>query len=347
MNINIKIMNTYAKFAEQVNNFLTWFNNPFKVSSWITAMFCGVQKGPITRLFSWYSLIVPLCIIAALVLLTWLNMVFAKPFYTKMISNTSRRSKVVKKEKTNKKHNKYLSVVLNETLRIVRNEKQIASTIISIVMMPLIILVFNKIYIAIDLSDFGLVLIALFNYFFVILVVTSHNISTSYIYSKDGPSWNINKTIPVNPKVSLLARLVYNTITSFLIIIPACILYASFIPKITVFSLILIIISMILLTFFHSLLSASFDYSHSENKDKADIGSEIVGKHEAVSLLYGLLISLGAAVFLFILYRNTISLPHLDVSDRIYIRVTLFAIALVAFELFMFTRKIKATFQEN
>lgn len=344
---NINLIKTYATFANDVNDFLKWFNSNFFVSSSITAMFCGVKSGPVTRLFSWNSLIVPVCLIAATALLVFANMMVSKPFYTKMISAASHNTKPKSSEKKNVEKGRLVSVVRYELLRIVRDEKQVVSSIISIVVMPLIILLFNRVYKSIDLSNFGILLTSMFNYFFVMVVVTSHNISTSYIYSKDGPSWNINKTIPIDPRASLLSRLVYNTIISVLIIVPACVMYSTYIDQITVKSAIFIIVSMILLTMLHSLLSASFDYSHSENKDKADIGSEIIGKHEAISLLFGFAISLGVTVFIYILNNTTTSNNSLVQSERVYLRVMILSILLVAYEAFMFTRKIKATFQEN
>lgn len=344
---NINLIKTYAKFSLSINNFLKWFSNTFKVSAAITSMFCGVRNGVSLKVLSWYSLIVPVCLIAAIALFTHVNMKVSKPFYTKMISNTNQANNNSEKERENKSHKKYASVYLYELLRIVRDEKQVVSTLITVVITPLIVLLANRVYGSISLSLFGEKLTSMFNYFFILLLVLSHNLTSSYIYSKDGPSWNVNKTMPVDPRKSLIARLLYNVATSVLIIVPGVIIYTSKNDQITGFATVLIIISLILFTTFHALLSASFDYSNSKDKDKADIGSEIVTKHENISLIYALAIALGAILFVFILNQTTFSLPHLKLSVRVYLRVVILGILLVLFETYMFCKKIKATYQEN
>lgn len=344
---DINLIKTYAKFSLGVNNFLKWFSNTFKITAAITTMFCGVRKGMGFSPLSWYSLIVPVCLIAAIVLLTVINMFVSRPFYTKMISATSRANKNSKREKKNNKHSKYVSVYRYELLRIIRDEKQVVSTLVTIVMVPLLILLANKVYGSIKLSLFGIKLTSMFNYFFVLILALSHNVATSHIYSKDGPSWNVNKTMPVDPRKALIARLLYNVTSSIFIIIPGVIIYTSLNEQINPFATILIIASMILLSTFHCLLSASYDFSNSKNKDKADIGSEIISTHEGVSLLYAIVISVAIILFIFIFNKTTISLPKLPLQVRVYIRTVLIGTALVVFEMYMFRKKIRATYQEN
>lgn len=344
---NINLIKTYAKFSLGVNNFLKWFSNTFKISSAITSMFCGVRKGVTVKAMSWYSLIVPVCLIIANIGLVFVNMFVSRPFYTKMISANSQKNANSKKEKKNVKLNKYASIYKYELLRILRNEKQVASTVITIIAVPLVILLANRVYGSISLSLFGIKLTSIFNYFFVLLLALSHNITASHIYSKDGPSWTVNKTMPVDPRKSLTARILYNIVSSILIIVPGVIIYASKNEQITGFATALIIFSMILFSTFHCLLSASYDFSNSKNKDKADIGSEIISTHENMSLLFGFILCVVAVLFIFILNQTTMSLPRVSLATRIYLRVVLFGLLLVVVEIYMFCKKIKATYQEN
>jgi hypothetical protein len=87
------------------------------------------------------------------------------------------------------------------------------------------------------------------------------------------------------------------------------------------------------------LLSASYDYSHSKNKDKADIGSEIVTAHEMASLGFGFGITV-AFLLIMILF-------HLTGTVNSNIRVLILSILLLGFELWFFLRKIRLTYQEN
>ena len=265
-------------------------------------------------------------------------MFLSKPFYSKMIaSNNSNRTSLGHKHK-NHRHSRYFSVFNYEMLRIVRNEKFIVASIISVAMMPLITLIFNRVYNSIPTRQFGDQMIYVFNFFFIFIVAASHNVTASYIFSKDGPSWTVNKTIPANPQVSLTLRLVYNAIVSLAIIIPSSILFFKDYHGET-FSVVFFILSLIVLTLIHLFMSASYDFSHSQNKDKADIGSEIINGHEAVSLGMGFIIGL-AAVLVHVIFLITQSTnPGL----RFFILVAL-ALALVVY---YFLKKVRVTYQEN
>ena len=335
---NINLIKTYAKFSLSINNFLKWFSNTFKVSAAITSMFCGVRNGVSLKVLSWYSLIVPVCLIAAIALLTFVNMKFSKPFYTKMISNTNQTSSNNEKDRENKKHSKYHSVYLYELLRIVRDEKYLISSIVTIVVTPLIMLLVNKFYGSFKTQIRGDQFITLFNLLFIMILTMSHNITSSYIYSKDGPSWNINKTIPIDPRKSLTGRLFYNLFISILVIVPSSIIFLVT-DKISIGEGIFFVLTLFMLSTFHSILSASFDFMHSKEKTKADIGSEIIHSHETISLIFSLIIALISFGFAFIMYYTS--------TDHVFLRIFVMSTLVLSLEIYLFFKRIKATYQEN
>ena len=337
---NINLIKEYEKFSRGLNDTLLWFETNFHFFKSITYMLVGVRKGLKVVPMSLYSLFGFLIMVGAIGVLVLANSLLSKPFYHKMIatSNNSKNSK--KNDRPNHASPRFFSILKYELMRIVRDEKLIAASLICIVVMPLFTLIANKVYSSFDTRVFGEVLIFIFNFFFIFLVAASHNVSSSYIFSKDGPSWTVNKTMPVNPKMSLSLRLVYNMLVSLAIIIPSSII---FFKRITFhgdgYSLVLFILAIFALSTFHSILSASYDYSHSKNKDKADIGSEIVTTHETISLAYGFIIGVVAALFL-IIFALTGS-KHSD------LRIFLIALVLLVFESWFFLHKVRLTYQEN
>lgn len=335
---NINLISEYEKFSISLNSTLYWFANTFNVLKAITFMFCGQRNGLAMNVFSTYSWAGFLIAIALIAILILGNMFLSKPFYSKMIaSNNSNRTSLGHKHK-NHRHSRYFSVLNYEMLRIVRNEKFIVASIISVAIMPLITLIFNRVYNSIPTRQFGDQMVYVFNFFFIFIVAASHNVTASYIFSKDGPSWTVNKTIPANPQVSLTLRLVYNAIVSLAIIIPSSILFFKNYQGDS-FSIVFFVLSLIALTLIHLFMSASYDFSHSQNKDKADIGSEIINGHEAVSLGIAFLIGL-AAVLVHVIFLTTQSTnPGL----RFFILVTL-GLALV---IYYFLKKVRVTYQEN
>lgn len=335
---NINLMEEYDKFSRSMNNFLFNFSQTFTVLRSITRMFLGTNDGLSMSYASIYTLLGLAIMIGAIALLVVGNAYLSKPFYTKMIATSNISKKPVTKPRKNVRVWNWVSVLKYETLRILRNEKIIIASLVCIIVMPIVSILANKIYCSINTRSTGAYYIYVFNFIFVLIVLFSHNTSTSYIYSKDGPSWPVNKTMPINPKVSLPLRLIYNALISLAIIIPACIIFYNN-YKDPMFSLPIMIITLFILSCFHILLSASYDYSHSKNKDKADIGSEIVTAHEMASLGFGFGITV-AFLLIMILF-------HLTGTVGSNIRLLIISILLLGFELWFFLRKIRLTYQEN
>ena len=335
---NLNLMEEYDNFSKSMNNFLYNFSQTFTVLRSITRMFLGYSTGTSTSYATSYTVFGLLIMIGLIVVLVLGNAFLSKPFYTKMIATSNISRKPTQHHHKNHRAWKWFSVLKYEALRILRNEKMIIATLICVVVMPIITILANRIYTSINTRPTGGYYIYVFNFIFILIVCCSHNTSASYAYSKDGPSWTVNKTMPVNPRLSLMLRLVYNILSSLLIIIPASILfYGNF--KAQLYSLPIFIITLFILSTFHVILSASYDYSHSKNKDKADIGSEIVSTHEMVSLGYGFGIVVGFLLGM-ILFNITGTVdPHK--------RFLILSIVLLVFETWFFLRKIHLTYQEN
>ena len=336
---NINLIREYDKFTRGLNAFLTTFSSNFKLTTAITHVFLGVRDGYLMKIFSNYTWIGLLSAIGGIAVLVVLNALLAKPFYLKMIATSNRSSNKPARERKNHRISGGFSVLKYETLRIVRDEKRLVSTLICVVVMPLIILIANKFYGAFNSSGTGAYMMFMFNFLFIVLVVVSHNTSSSYIYSKDGPSWSVNKTMPINPVLSLSLRLTYNIFTSLFIIIPSSIIFFNNSKIADKYSLPLFIITLFVIAVFHNFISASYDYSNSSNKDKADIGSEIVSTHELISVAFGILTAL-VSVLMLLLFMTSASLHPLE-------RLLILSLVACTVAILSFFRKVKATYQEN
>ena len=337
---NLNIIEEYQSFTRGLNQFLTDYRNKMFISRVLSSMFFGVYSSSTVSLqvFNFYSWSVLLSIIALIAIFIFINRFVAKPFYTKMIARSNSASTAKKKERKNHAHHKLISVLKYELLRVLRDEKIIVASLLTVVIVPLFIAVVNKVYNSMNTDPVGNSFIIIFNFFFISIAVTGHNTTSAYIYSKDGPSWSINKTMPVNPEASLSLRLVYNTVISLLIIIPASIIAfkSEYLAK---YSVVLFILALTFISIFHNVISASYDFSHSKNKDKADIGSEVVSTHSAISLVYSILCVAISAGFLFICLMTTSTNPLL--------RLMLLWLVLTIILVYYFLRKIHLAYQEN
>lgn len=336
---NINIIREYEKFSKALNDFLNSFskNNPIMVA--VTGLFCGTKNGLVSSVMCEYSWIVPLCFLGIGIVFVFINLYVSKPFYIRMISNVGNyKPHSLKNKKNIKSPNSFLSILRYETLRNFRDEKIIISSLIFICVTPLIMILINKFYCSFNVDAMGVRLIITFNYLFLTLLATAHNFTSSYIFSKDGPSWNINKSIPVNPQISLTLRLSYNFVISLLIIIPGAIVFASY-QQASPTDTTLLIFSILFLTTFHSFLSASFDFMHSSTKTIADIGSEYIEKHVTVSMIYSLFISVITSALIFGL--TFLSTPN------VFLRIAIASFCLMALEIWLFLKRIRGLYRES
>lgn len=335
---NINLIRTFEKFSTGLNNFLNEFKNALKGMYWVTICLCGESKGYAYSLFTSTTGYVMLAFVGSIVILSFLNFKLSKPFYNRMISAKPNQDHIRHKVGKNRKTGKFLSSVKYEFIRIIRSEKTIITTLLCIVVTPLFMLLVNKIYIAFSTRHIGDVMIVCFNLFIILAFTFSNNVSTSCIYSKDGPSWNTNKTMPYEPRAALLSRLVYNTVTSVFIFVPSLIILFNT-GKLIKGDFIILLVLCLILSILHILFSANFDYMHSKNKTIASIGREYVTKHEAVSVVFALLVAFVAAGLL--LLMGVTSTPNM------YLRLLAIAIVVLALEIYIFLKKIYATYQEN
>lgn len=335
---NINMIDEYVKFSVGLNTTLNWISENIFVSRAISNWLIGVRNALGVSLFSTYSWAVTLSMLGIIAVLVLGNAFLSKPFYHKMIASSNTRASG--RSRRHKNHRSYskLSVFKFELIRILRDEKQIVASLICLTIMPLVTLVVNRVYNSFITQPRGDLFIFIANFVLIFIVAFTHNVSTSYIYSKDGPSWTVNKTMPVDPRMSLFVRLFYNFVISCAIIIPSSIIFLNnFKPK--GYDTVLFILTLIALSVFHMVFSASYDFSHSKNKDKADIGSEIISSHELVSLGIGFLITVVSMLFYVIFVFESSTVPQT--------RLLVLSAVLMTFEILFFLRKIRLTYQEN
>ena len=337
---NINLIRTFEKFTMGLNKFLVGFKNTFKGLYALTITLCGESKGYLYKLVTKSSLFVILVFVFGTALFVFLDLVISKPFYNKMISSRNNFENKPATAKSNKRISKFASLVKFETLRIVRDEKNLVNTLIAVVVTPIFMLLANKIYSAFSTRYIGDVMIIFFNLLLILIFTFTYNVSMSYVFSKDGPSWNINKTMPVDPRRALSSRLVYNLITSVFVYLPSIIIvYKMCGDLLTKGQCVAMVFLVFMLSTSHILLSASFDLMNSQDKTKADIGSEYVAKHETVSIAYGLIIAvITAGIGLLMGVTSTL---------HIFTRLIIFASIMLALEIYLFLKRIRAVYQEN
>ena len=258
---DINLITSWGNISKHITAFLNYFTDKFVVFYAITIFLCGSFNRMEHYMFSKYSYIVLLIILASAVVLALLNYFISRPIYLKMASKQFEFDRKKTKEKKNITRKGFLSSCLIETKKTLRNTIVFTVSLATIAIAPVAILLLNAIFSAIDTRLTGNFLVICFNVLIILLFVLAHNISVSNIFSKDGDARIFFKTMPASPVKRFLPYLFYNTIVSTIILVITSSLFISK-ANIGAGDGILLTFAMLFVVFAHIVWSAEFDFLH-------------------------------------------------------------------------------------
>lgn len=336
---DINLITSARKVTKVMRSFLTWFTDVFYIFYAFVIFLCGkfvsINK---VQLFTEYSYIVFLIMLAAIVVLFGINYFLSRPIYLKAISSKFEFKKSDGKPRKNKVISNKFTAVIYENLKNIRDNGTINSSLIVLILSPIAIFALNKIYGAINTRVFGDFLTVAFNILIILLFALSHNINVSSIYSRDGGSLYISKVLPQKAFPMLVSRLGYNLFASIinLIITVPIFLHYSTLDNI---SATLLFFSILFLTITHIIWSAEIDFLHPQIDLFRTEGNASKNPNEIKSIILAFALSLlcfGVVVFLTIKSAN-----------YVWLKLFFITLFLLVFRFMLFRKKAKVMFKES
>ena len=290
---NINLIESWSTISKGIRGFLQFITKYFYVFYAITIFLCGKFSGLKATLFTEYSWIVLLAVIGTICTLIVLNYLISRPLYLKIASRQFEFDKVnVKHHKPNVPHGKgFWSACYYETLRCIRDPHVLSSAVLTIIVCPILILLQNAVYAAINTRLAGDNLIICFNVLIILLFATANNITVSSAYSKDGDALYLNKTKPNKPYEVLVPRLLFNMVISLLVILPSCSIFMAR-AKLGHISNVFLVLMLIFVTFGHLIWSADIDFINPQNNLYKREGSSVVSVNELKSTILAFAVSI-------------------------------------------------------
>ena len=335
---DINLIRSWSVVARGLRNFLDAFTTIFSPFYYVAVFLCGTYENMQAVLFTNYSYIVLLIVIAIISILVVLNLITSRPLYLKLIT---RQFEFDKKTKV-KKHKNEAFGPLNSTIRYeakknFRDTELLSTSISTIIIAPIAVLLLNTIYSAINTRLLGDYLTICFNLLVILLFVLAHNINASSLYSRDGEALQLNKTKPSSAFKILFPRLFYNFLFTVIILVVTSSIFFSY-STLSVGNCILLFFTMLFVAMIHLVWSAELDFLKPSGAAFKTNGIAGVNPNELKSTLLSFLLSgITFAICLFFLLYE---------SSFVYLRVFLIALSVLALRIYLFYTKSKTLLRE-
>jgi len=301
---NIDLVANFGSISSSIDSFLTKFSETFVALAYIVTMICGIYN---RHTFTWNmfnldTLWILLSVIAVIVSLFLLVFYISRPLFFKMASSPFEyKKKLIKKTYHNKKNKVLHTSILKEFKTSFRQPDFIYNYLTILIVLPIAILLLNKIFNAMNTRLSGVFMTYSFNILMILLISLASNAIISSIYSKDGRTAYLLKTVPHKHYKYLFPKLIVPlSLTSISMLVTTIILGAY--ANLSVLNTIFLFLSMIGFYVGHLFWSAELDLMNPQNEQYATTGEVSNNPNEKKSTILAFLISFivfGVSLFFF------------------------------------------------
>lgn len=327
---NIDFIATWGTTYWKIQDILKTYMIDFKMFYDLTNMLVGKRLGVVTILFSANTFFTLLKLICFIIIVFALNILISKPLFYKMASKPFEyyKKEITKKPK-NKVQNKYLSSIKNEFLLNFRSSRTVFDNLVVLIGLPLMILLLNKMFGAMNTRALGNYLTLSFNILIVLLFILSSATFAATIYSKDGRTSYLFKVQPSRYEPLLLSKLIFNGSVAIVSLIATGIVI-KVTSNIETSSAIILTLVFIFMYIGQLCWSAEMDLMNPQYEIYASVGDQESNPNESRATIMALAISFlmfGISLFLFIENINVtwfklLLISVLFMSARVYLLLT-------------------------
>ena len=336
---NINIVQNWGKIYWRIQDFLLWFNNSFIVLAYLVELLCGHMVNLSFKLFSINTIFIFLILLASIVVLFFIGYFLASPLFFKMASKPFEyKKRIIKKQYENKRHNYFQSGVLTNLKLSLRNPQFLYNYIGILIVLPISILLLNKIFNAMNTKLLGTYMTLSFNILLITLIVLSSNVIISSIYSKEGRASYYFKTAPRSYSKVLFPKLIFSLVISFVGIVATSIVFGIF-AKLSVWQIIMCIIFVYGLYSGHLFWSAELDIMNPQNEQYATSGNEETNPNETKSTVFAFIISALATIISLLLFIENINVA--------WFKLMLIGLIFSVTRIYLYFDKIKLYYKEK
>ncbi len=343
-------LNLIAQWKEVAASFqdaLQWFEIRFRPLYLLTLLVVGRRIGgfDFQLVFgpdasmpgTWQIFGVMAALLAALFLLGYL---LAKPLFFRMASTPFEyRKRTVVRRLPNRPLPGWLSAAKKEAILSLRTPADIFTNVVELCGLPLMILLLNRLYTAMDTRLAGDQMACLFNMLLMLLFMLASNVMTSSVYSREGRAAYFNKVPPTRYYGILLSKLWIRILVTAVTAAAASIVFSKSFPYMNTTAGVLLGLGLFFFSTAHLFLSAELDIMNPQTEQYGAMGQHSHNPNETVSSVWAILLPvIVSAVFFFLLKEN---------YATAWLKFCMAGALLCAFKVYTYLKKIRLYYKEK
>lgn len=336
---DLDIVANWGTIFWQIQDMLNNFTLKFAPLYYLAVAFVGKRVGLVNKFFVSEQLLALLAVFGVIVATFGLTFLIIRPLFFKMTSSPFEFTKLAGvKFKHNNKSSAFGGSFKKELLITLRSANKVNNLVLIALILPISILLLNKIFSAMDTRLSGTLMTMAFNVLMILLISLSSNGMVAKIYSEEGRSSYLNKTAPTSYAKVLIPKLLINLVVINISIIVSCCIFAVN-AKFDVLTSLLTCVSLCSIYTGHLFWSASLDIMNPQNEQYATTGAQTNNPNETKSTIMAFIVS---AVFTYLFYFLVS-----ERLDTVWIKLIFVALAFVGWNIFMYFSKVKLYYKEK
>lgn len=338
---SVDIFRDYPRIKSAIDGFVNQFGNyVFPIKYLFNSMVGETSATSIGYVMTGSHYLNALVIFGISVGLLVIVYFVTKPFYFVMMTKTFEFDKnIIDTARSNKTRRKHPTFVVKEMKLTFRDLEISGSYLCVYIAIPILLLLIDKIFLAMTTSFEGDMMVGAFNVALIILPLLASSTIVSTVYSREGRTGYIKKTKPLRPYFPLIAKILFNLVFSIIPIVFSGIIVGTMV-NITSLAVIMLVFAAFFFEVGHIFFSATLDIMNPQNEVYATEGSSIANKNERISTIVAFVVAIVAALLVY-LFSNE-SYYAVGSFDPAYIKLFFIALIFAVANVLLFFLKVKA-----
>lgn len=267
-----------------------------------------------------------------------IGLLVVRPLFYKMASTPFEYLKKSIPPKKNKAKGKVFSSISTNFLITVKNTNSVFSNGGILISVPMLIFLLNKIFLAMNTREMGDNMIIAFNLLIMLLIVLNSNCAISSLFSRDGQSSYLIKTLPSKYTLPIVAKLIPNTLFGFLAVAATAPILAITLP-LEIKDIIHMILAIEFIFLAHMFYSAQLDLMNPKTQLYASVGGAVSNSNETKSTVSAFIVSFFTAGVVFLLL--------FEGAGHVYLKLIVVSLCVLIYRTWMFFSMLKLYYKEK
>ena len=301
----IDLLNQWPSIKKAIYNFLVNVEHKLPPMRFLLRIIVGEQKYIDSDCVINIITVVKFALLLIIdLVLAFCAYLLARPFFFSIMAKSFETNKSKEIFRKNVKHSKY-STFINKELKInLRTISISLNYLIVYIIVPILILLLNRLYGAMDLKYLGKILIFAFNILIICLPLLASNALVATYYSREGHAGKLKKVKPIYAIYPLMIKLVFNLCLSIPTIFVTVIIFGKSVDF-NIWNIIIIGFAILFLHYGHMIYSALLDIMNPQNEQYESTGVVVDNPNENKSTILAFIISFAFALISFLLFNES------------------------------------------